>query len=147
LVAALSLIWRTQASDFYRTLGRFKRLLITMMKYVYHLLLILGCLLAAASASGQSGPGLRPPVVVAPKAVRAPLVRLSPASLRSSPAPELRAALMSVPGAPLAWRYEELAFFCRLEVQLEKAARIPVRFRLGDVRYVDYLEGKRDAYE
>ncbi len=38
------------------------------------------------------------------------------------------------------------AFFCRLEVQIERKTRFPVRFRLGDVNYVDYLEGKRAAW-
>ncbi|MEZ4984210.1 MAG: hypothetical protein R2795_04100 [Saprospiraceae bacterium] len=42
--------------------------------------------------------------------------------------------------------YLELAFFCRVEVKMEKAARIPVLFRLGDVPYVDKLEGKREAW-
>lgn len=40
----------------------------------------------------------------------------------------------------------ESAFFCRLEVQIERKTRFPVRFRLGDVNYVDYLEGKRQAW-
>lgn len=35
------------------------------------------------------------------------------------------------------------AFFCRLEWQLEKIVNMPIRFRLGDVEYVDRLEGKR----
>jgi len=35
------------------------------------------------------------------------------------------------------------AFFCRLELKLEKKLRFPFKFRLGDVEYVDYLEGKR----
>lgn len=39
--------------------------------------------------------------------------------------------------------YEDLAFFCRLEVKMEQTLRFPVKFRLGDVAYVDWLEGKR----
>ncbi|MCB0706970.1 MAG: hypothetical protein KDC34_16760 [Saprospiraceae bacterium] len=38
------------------------------------------------------------------------------------------------------------AFFCRLEWQLEKSIQVPVKFRLGDVQYVDQLEGKRRTY-
>ena len=49
------------------------------------------------------------------------------------------------PTLPACYRYEDLALFCRIEVQLEKAAKLPVRFRLGSVDYVDYLEGKRDG--
>lgn len=43
---------------------------------------------------------------------------------------------------PYAYDAQHLAFFCRLEVRLEKATKIPVRFRIGDVQQVDYLEGK-----
>jgi hypothetical protein len=36
------------------------------------------------------------------------------------------------------------AFFCRLELKIEQATSFPVKFRLGNVEYVDRLEGKRD---
>lgn len=39
---------------------------------------------------------------------------------------------------------DHLAFFCLVELHLEKAARLPIKFRLGSVDYVDRLEGKRD---
>ncbi len=35
-----------------------------------------------------------------------------------------------------------LAFFCRQEIKLEKLTKIPFKFRLGSLQYVDYLEGK-----
>ena len=47
---------------------------------------------------------------------------------------------------PLAYAYKDLAFFCKIEVQLEKSVKLPVKFRLGSVDYVDYLEGKRTSY-
>ena len=43
---------------------------------------------------------------------------------------------------PKIYNYHNLAFFCKVEVELEKAAKFPVKFRLGDVNYVDQLEGK-----
>ncbi len=35
------------------------------------------------------------------------------------------------------------AFFCKLEDKLSKNAKFPIRMRLGDIRYVDVMEGKR----
>lgn len=43
---------------------------------------------------------------------------------------------------PLVYSYNDLAFFCKVEVKLEKVVQFPVKFRLGSVDYVDYLEGK-----
>ena len=47
---------------------------------------------------------------------------------------------------PLAYAYKDLALFCKLEVKMEKVVKMPVKFRLGSVDYVDWLEGKRDRY-
>lgn len=43
---------------------------------------------------------------------------------------------------PKAYRYQDLAFFCRIEVQMEQLFKMPVKFRLGEVEYVERMEGK-----
>ena len=40
---------------------------------------------------------------------------------------------------------EHLSFFCRQEIKFEKATKIPFKFRVGSVQYVDYLERKPNA--
>jgi len=39
------------------------------------------------------------------------------------------------------------AFFCRLEDKLEKKIQLPVKMRVGELDYVDYLEQKRSHFQ
>ncbi len=50
--------------------------------------------------------------------------------------------LLQITPIPKAYCYEDLAIFCKLEVKLEKTLKFPVKIRLGEVNYVEMLEGK-----
>ncbi len=41
-----------------------------------------------------------------------------------------------------AYSYDKLAFFCKIEVKLEKQTKLPIKVRLGEVNYTEKLEGK-----
>jgi hypothetical protein len=38
---------------------------------------------------------------------------------------------------------QHLGFFCKKEIMLEKAVKIPIRIRLGSLQQCNYLEGKK----
>lgn len=54
---------------------------------------------------------------------------------------------LTAPAMPTAYRFQELGIFCQWEVHIERAARLPVKFRLGEVQYVERLEGKGRVIE
>ena len=63
-------------------------------------------------------------------------------SLFSKKNPGLDRMLLAADPLPIVYQYEDLAFFCRIEVQMERAFKFPVKFRLGEVHYVERMEGK-----
>ncbi len=55
--------------------------------------------------------------------------------------PTLRESL-AISTPPKAWRYCDLALFCKLEVRMEKAVKFPFKVRLGETQEVERREGK-----
>jgi hypothetical protein len=47
---------------------------------------------------------------------------------------------------PQPYSVNQLPFFCKIEAKLEKKINLPIKFRLGEVDYVDWLEGKHSSY-
>lgn len=53
--------------------------------------------------------------------------------------PHFRKSILFLPK----WSAENLPFFCKIEHRWGKESPVPIKFRLGSVEYVDWLEGKR----
>ena len=64
---------------------------------------------------------------------RSALLHSRPSTVRHSPVMMRQKPIYS---------YDELGVFCKLEVQMERAFGLPVKFRLGEVQYVERMEGK-----
>ena len=46
---------------------------------------------------------------------------------------------------PMGFYCSQIGFFCKKEIKFESATGIPLKFRLGNYQYNDWLEGKRNA--
>ena len=51
---------------------------------------------------------------------------------------------LSINNIPADYYTKNMGFMCKKELQLEKNTKLPIRFRLGSLNYVNYLEGKKN---
>jgi hypothetical protein len=69
--------------------------------------------------------------------------KLQPATNISKPVFSINPVSCSVISAN--FYIQNFGFFCKKELQFEKATKIPLKFRLGSLQYNDYLERKPNA--
>ena len=62
--------------------------------------------------------------------------------LQTSP---LRSRFYTYPIIPANFYVKNLEFFCKQELKLESALKVPFKFRLGSLNYCDWMEGKKNA--
>ena len=63
------------------------------------------------------------------------LTATTPITLRKAPPSNINAPYYQ-------FSVETMPFFCKIEYKMGLNKKLPVKFRLGDVQYVDELEGK-----
>ncbi len=105
----------------------------------------------AWAITGKSIPELRsesrdPLLPVAPSMIHNRYLQASLPGLHQTGSDRLAGSTRFLSATDSSWfsrQYvDQLAFFCRLEIQLEKVTRFPIKFRLGEVQYTEALEGK-----
>ncbi len=112
-----------------------------MKKLIISAAFLLTAFAANAQISGKSVPELRQELQQQPLLFTSQPVFLSKYRFSFSDFNKNRQTSAPIPSY---YDYDKLAFFCKVEVKLEKAVKLPIKFRLGDVEYVDRLEGKRE---
>ena len=113
-----------------------------MIKLLAFLLLFIGniCLLSGQNdwrIAGKSVPALQQKISLTPTLSfwnRTALIAVTDKQKRQN--------FTSPSGFPKWYSVEQLPFFCKMEVKMEKAIKFPVKVRLGEVQYVEKMEGK-----
>ncbi len=74
-----------------------------------------------------------------------PLVHFSPLNIRPTvdPAGKFQMGSAGSAAIPADLAYRNLGFFCKLEVDIARGLSLPLKFRLGEVQYVERMEGKK----
>ena len=105
------------------------------MKDFHFVKWIIGALLLASQADAQSSRFMLTPEGTSPLLVDSTKIQFTRLPLNSF-------NTQQITPIPKAYCYEDLAIFCKLEVKLEKTFKFPIKIRLGEVNYVEMLEGK-----
>ena len=124
-----------------------------MVQRFYKIIVAYCFLIASSSAYGQQQgdsaevPVLKPLAVTAYSVYPAPkdysLISLHIVKQKELVKP-LPFSYRPTPGTTIAEDFytQHFGFFCKRELEFEKTTRIPLRFRLGSLEYVNRLEGK-----
>ncbi|MBL7814526.1 MAG: hypothetical protein JNL70_05935 [Saprospiraceae bacterium] len=107
-----------------------------MRSIIFSLVLSLGCAYGKAQSVGLSVEQIKlPPQYSALKKKGKTILtqQNSGTSQNMSEKPQKVPSVFSV---------ETLPFFCKIEYKIGLNKKLPLKFRLGDVQYVDELEGK-----
>lgn len=123
------------------------RLILLFTQFLFILFVVPGFGQTELSISGKSLPELQQevklsslsPLHMSTVNFNLPQKKAKPPSLK-----QIFQNSQNITDMPKAYSYQDLGFFCKLEVQMEKKARFPVKVRLGEVQYVERMEGKME---
>lgn len=94
------------------------------------------------AARGQTMPRLLQESGMRTTAALSFIEKYKPADAAQGVPAEPKILLSPVMHLPEDYYFRHCGYFCRLEIRAQKKLGIPLTFRLGDLQYVDRLEGK-----